>query len=379
MAAIRRRAGAPVSFAGVGGERMSAEGLDPLFPVGDLAVMGIVEVVPALPRLLRRWRQITAAARAFNPSVVVTIDSSGFSKGVAKRLRRAGVTAPRVHYVAPMIWAWRPGRARGMARLFDHLLTLFPFEAEPFRAAGLEATWVGHPAAEAPSGDGTGFRTRHGIAPAAPVLCVLPGSRRAELAQLLPVFGPALARITAACPDVRVVLPTLPAISEVVRQAAGTWPAEAVVVDKASDRRDAIAASNAALAASGSVTLELALAGVPMAIAYRVAAPTAAILRRVLRVPHVGLPNILLGEAVIPELLQERCTPHALAAVAIGLLSNDGEANRQRQAFARLRSLLVPPGDLAPSERAAEAVLALATARKRAQIDGNRAAGGPSR
>src|SRR5271169_6464846 len=197
IAALRQRTGGGLRIAGIGGERMQDEGLQSLVPLDDLAVMGIAEVLPRAHLILRRVGETVAAIRALRPDAVVTIDSSGFSWRIAHRLRRFGETLPLIHYVAPMVWAWRAGRARRMARWYDHLMTLLPFEPPYFERVGLSCSFVGHPVLEcgAERGDGGGFRAAHGLAPDDQLITVLPGSRGGEVRRLLPIFGAALSQL----------------------------------------------------------------------------------------------------------------------------------------------------------------------------------------
>ncbi|MFN4088435.1 MAG: lipid-A-disaccharide synthase [Alphaproteobacteria bacterium] len=363
--ALNARAPRPVVCTGIGGPAMRQAGLEPLYDQSDLAVMGLVEVLPRLPRIASILRGTVAAAVAAPPDAVVTIDSSSFARRLVRGLRRAGIGVPAVHYVAPMVWAWRPGRARRTARDFDRLLTLFPFEPPLFRAHGLPTDWVGHPVVETPAGDGATFRGRHGIPTATRLLALLPGSRAGELDRLLPVFGAAAAHLRRVLPDLRLVAPTLPHLAA---RLARAWP-EALLAVEPSARRDALAAADAAIAASGTVTLDLAAAAVPMVVGYRMAAPTAWLARRLLRVPYVALPNILAGAPVVPELLQADCTGEALAAAVLPLLADPVAAAAQRRGLAGVLDALCA-GEERPSRRAAGIVLALATAEGTPQIDG---------
>lgn len=344
----------PPRFGGVGGAEMAGEGLVSRFPLEDLAVMGLSEVVPRLPQLRRRIHETAAAAAAARPDLLVTIDSPDFAFRVARRLKASGAPVPIVHYVAPQVWAWRPGRARAMAGFLDGLLALLPFEPPLFEAAGLPCRFVGHPVVEAAHGDGAAFRAAHGIAPQTPLLAVLPGSRSGEARRLLPVFGAALALLRARLPRFAVVTAALPGTAADLRQAAAGWPVPVHVVTGA-QKCHAFAAADAALAASGTVTLELARAGVPLAVAYRLHPLSAMLARRLLRVPAVNLMNLLLNERVFPELLQEDCTPGRLAETAHLLLTDEALRARQREAgAAALRQL--EAGAEAPSRCAARAL-----------------------
>lgn len=360
MAALGLRTGGRARFAGIGGEAMAGEGLASLFPMGELSIMGLAEVVPRIPRILRRLRQTLADIETRRPDAVVTIDSWGFTGRVAKGLKRRGSTIPRLHYVAPMVWAWKEGRTRQLARRLDLLMTLLPNEPPYFERAGLRAVHVGHPVGEsgADRGDGAAFRHRHGIPAAAPLLCVLPGSRHNETGRLLAPFAEALALLAGRHPGLRAVVPTVETVAGEVAAATARWPVPALVVRGPAEKYDAFAAADAALAASGTVALELALAGVPMVVAYRLAPLTGLLAKRLVKVRYVNLINIILDRAVVPELLQEECRPDSLAdAVSVLLADEQARAGQREAAREALRRLLGEGGD-PPSLRAADAVLA---------------------
>lgn len=356
MAALRR-ARPDLEFAGVGGPRMAEQGLVSLFPLADLAVMGLAEVLPRLRLLRRRLGEVRADLARRQPALVVTIDSPGFTLRVLRQA--AALNVRRVHYVAPQVWAWREARVRHFPGLWDRLLCLLPFEPAWFAARGLEARFVGHPVLEsgADRGDAGRFRAAHGLAPDAPAVVLMPGSRRSEAPRLLPVFGEAVARLARAVPGAVPVLPVSPVVAETVRRAAAGWAVRPVVTETVEAKHDAYAAAGAALTKSGTSTLELALAGVPMAVTYRVNPLTAMAARRLIRVPHVAMVNLLAGRALVPELLQEACTGPRLAETVEGLLRDPARAAAQRAGFAAALATLHPPGDLAPSEAAAREVL----------------------
>ncbi|MGH6953416.1 MAG: lipid-A-disaccharide synthase [Alphaproteobacteria bacterium] len=358
MAALRRSSGGAVRFAGIGGERMAREGLDSLFPMSDLTLFGLVEVVSSIPRMLRRIGETVAAIRRLRPDAVVSIDIPGFAFRVMQRLE-PGETL-RIHYVAPSVWAYRPGRARKIAAFLDHLLALLPFEPPYFEAVGLPCTYVGHTAMEeaVEDGDGRAFRARHQIPPDAPLLALLPGSRPGEVRRLIPVFHNAVALVLKRHPTLRVVLPTVAAIGDEVIRHARRFPAPAVVVLGQREKFDAFAASDAALAASGTVSLELARAGVPMVVAYRMHPISAAWLRLLIRIRYVTLLNLVAGREVVPELLQGRCRPQALAHAVLDLLE-PGEARTVQAEGVREALSLLDQGGRAPSARAAQVVLGL--------------------
>ena len=350
------------SIFGVGGPQMAAAGMKLLFPYDDLAVMGLVEVLPRYFRIRRRWHTVMQAIEKFDPDVVITIDSSGFNKPIARKLRSMGHPARRVHYVAPMVWAWRPGRAKKMAPLFHHLMVLFPFEPAYFTEHGLPTTFVGHPATEAVRGDSLSFRTRHGISPTAKVMLMLPGSRRGEVQKLLPVFADAARRIKTELPEVEIVVPTLPLVSGLVRSLLDSASLPAIVVESEAEKRDAFAAAHTALASSGTVTLELALAGVPMVVAYRMNRVTAAIGKRLLNVNSASLPNILSEAPFIPEFLQDQCEPAGIAAEMCRLLGDPDAHSEQQSKLQAIRESLSTPC-ASPSSAAAAIVLQEAATR----------------
>jgi len=356
MAALKRQTGERVRFAGVGGAAMAREGLDSLFPIGELSLMGLAEILPHLPRLLRRIGETTAEIARLHPHVVVTIDSPEFSFRVARRIGHLGI--PRVHYVAPQVWAWRAGRARKLAGTVDHLMALLPFEPPYFEDAGLPCNFVGHPVIESGTdrGDGAAFRSRHGIAPAATVVSVLPGSRHNEVRRLLPVFEGAVKLLTRERPDLVIAVATVEAVREQVTAAVRAWPRPGIVVTDPAEKYDAFAASRAAIAKSGTVTLELALAGVPMVVCYKMSAITAFLARRLVRVDYASLVNLLAERAVSPELLLDACTPTGIAEKVAPLLDDGAVRAAQLAGFETVAGRLGGRSPT-PSERAAEVVL----------------------
>ena len=342
-------------FAGIGGAGMAAEGLESLFPMHDLAVGGLVEVLPKVFLLRRRIHETVADIASRRPDVVVTIDAQGFAVRVLRRI--AGLGLKRAHYVAPQVWAWREHRVKHYPGLWDSLLCLLPFEPPYFAKHGLPGIFVGHPVLEsgADTGNGPAFRARHGIAPEALVLTVMPGSRRAEVAKLLPTLGETLLRLPA---GVIPVVPLAGPVAEAVRAGTEAWPVRPILVTDIAEKFDAFAASNAALTKSGTSTLELAMAGVPMVVTYRINPITAWIVRRTLTVKWASLLNLLAGREVIPELIQEDCTPDKLAAVLRTLLTDAAAGPAQVAGYRPMLDALRPPAGL-PSEAAAAAVLGL--------------------
>lgn len=353
-----RRQRPDLAFRGIGGARMTEQGLDTLFPMRELAVMGLVEILPRIRSLARRLDLAVADITRTRPDLVVTIDSPGFALRLLKRIGGLGI--PRVHYVAPQVWAWREHRVREYPGLWERLLCLLPFEPAFFLRHGLEARFVGHPVLQsgADTGDAARFRTTHGLDPAAPVLVLMPGSRRSEVPRLLPVFGRTLSLLAARTPGLVPVVVASPVVAETVLRATRRWPIQPIIVTELTDKHDAFAAAGAALTKSGTSTLELALAGVPMAVTYRVNPLTAAIARRLIRVPHVAMVNLLAGRQLVPELLQQDCRPDRLAKTVETLLTDAMAAAAQREGFRTvLDSLSI--GEEAPAEAAAREILNL--------------------
>jgi lipid-A-disaccharide synthase len=359
MKALKQLTDHSVRFAGIGGEAMRAEGLQSLFPQADLAVMGLAEVVPRIPKILRRLRETLADIEEKAPALILTVDSWGFTGRVAKALKEKGSTIPRLHYVAPMVWAWKEKRARTLADRVDELLCLLPNEPAYFEKHGLKAVHVGHSVLERldETGDGQGFRRRHDIPADAPLLCVLPGSRSSETSRLLPVFGETVALMAHRFSGLRVVVPSVETVAIGVRRAVAGWTVPAVVVGTA-EKWDAFAASDAALAASGTVALELAVSSVPMVIAYRVAPLTAMLARRLLTINYVCLLNLLVDRLVVPELLQERCVPADLAEALSPLMRDGPERRLQLEGCAEALRALGVDGE-SPSLRAAREAIGM--------------------
>ncbi len=358
MKVLRQRLGGAVRFEGVGGLSMTREGLTSLFPIEELSIMGFAGVVKQLPKVLRLIRETVGAVLHTRPDVLVIIDSPDFTHRVARRVRARDPAVPIIDYVSPSVWAWRPGRARAMRRYIDHVLALLPFEPEEYRRLhGPPCSYVGHPLIEQLSSlrPNAGERERRKGAP--PVLLALPGSRRGEIRHHLAIFGEALDRFRAEGAEFELILPTMPHLVELVREGVKTWNVVPRIVVGEQEKRAALRIAVAALAKSGTVTLELALAGVPMITAYRVGAVEASILRRALSVNSVILANLVLGENVIPEFLQEDCTAEKLAGALREILSDSAMRRRQLEAFARIDDIM-STGNQPPGVRAADIVLA---------------------
>ncbi|WP_373050448.1 lipid-A-disaccharide synthase [Thalassovita aquimarina] len=353
---------AEVEFQGVGGPLMQAEGLDSLFPMDELSVMGIAEILPKYRHLMRRINQTAEAVIAAQPDVLITIDSPDFSLRVARRVKAAS-DIRTVHYVAPTVWAWRAGRAQKMAKVIDHVLALFPFEPPYMEAAGMECDFVGHPVVAervASVGEAGAFRAEQGLGDA-PVLLVLPGSRRGEVSRLAPVFGDVLRRVVAERPDIRPVIPTTGNVTDLVRAAVADWPVAPLVLDpRGTDpveykrqKAAAFAAADAALAASGTVSLELAASDTPMVIAYDMNWISRQIIGRMLKVDTVTLVNLVSDTRTVPEFIGKECQPGPIAEAVLQVLDDPGD---QRAAMQTTMERLGKGGE-APGLRAAKAVL----------------------
>lgn len=363
-AALKQRLGAGgVVFNGVGGDRLAQEGLASIFPLSDIAVMGFVAVIPRLPTLIRRVHQTVDAIVAAQPDVLVIIDSPDFTHAVAKRVRKRLPDLPVIDYVSPSVWAWRPGRARKMAAYVDHVLGLLPFEPDAHRRlGGPECTYVGHPLIER-LGQLRGGRR---LAPAdpgqRPVLLVLPGSRRSEIARLLQPFGQTLGQLMADGRQFELVLPAVRRLADEIRAGVADWPVQPQIVVGEDEKLAAFRRADVALAASGTVTLELALAGVPMVVAYKVSSIESTILRWFITAHSAVLANLVLGENIVPEFIQQDCTPERLAAALAPLLADTPARRAQLNALASLDDRMAT-GEETPSQRAARIVLEVAGAR----------------
>jgi lipid-A-disaccharide synthase len=356
IAALRGRLRGRVRFSGVGGAHMAEEGVSSPFPIGELAIIGFSSIPARLPGILRRIREAAGAVIAVRPDVLVIIDSPEFTHRVARRVRWRAPQIPVIDYVCPSVWAWRPGRAKAMRAYVDHVLALLPFEPAALqRLGGPPCTYVGHPLIEQ-VGD-----LRPNAAEAArrladpPLLLVLPGSRSGEIQRLAPIFGAAVGEVAARTGALEVVVPAVARLAAAVQDAVRTWPVRARVVTDPAEKYAAYRAARAALAKSGTSTLELALAGVPMVAAYRVSWLEEQVARRMITLPTVILANLVLGEQVVPEFLQGDCTAGRLAAALLPLLGDTPERRRQIAAFGRLDAVM-GLGEGAPSERAAAVV-----------------------
>jgi lipid-A-disaccharide synthase len=356
--ALRRRLGDQVSFVGVGGAAMAREGIVTPFDIGDLSILGLVEGLTAYPRVVRRADDTAAFAAKQKPDVAVLIDSWGFTLRVARRLRKADPDLPLIKYVGPQVWASRPGRAKVLAGAVDRLLSIHAFDAPFFDSAGLRTTFVGNSALarDFSSASSDRLRAHIGAAPGDPILLLLPGSRPAEVKRLMPIYQSAAQSLATNHPSLRFVLPVADVVSGQVQSALADWPVKVDVVEGDQLKYDAMHAATVALACSGTVTTELALAGCPMVVAYRIGALSHFILKQVLTTTYATLFNIAAGEAVAPEYLQNDCTPQNLANALAARLDEPAlrrdQVERQNVALNKMGR-----GGPDPSGLAAEAVI----------------------
>ncbi len=359
-----------LDFEGVGGGAMAAEGLTSRFPINDIAVMGVAEVLPRLPTILRRIRETVDGVIAARPDAVVTIDAPDFGLRVARKAGAAlGDATTFIHFVAPSVWAWRPKRAEKMARSVDHLMALLPFEPPYFHRVGLSCDFVGHPIVEATDGvdpSDRSLRAEIGVADDAPLVLALPGSRRSEVSRLAEPFGAALGMLARRRPNLQVALPVAETIADTVIDAVADWPVRPHLIDPRgrsfaeAERRkfQAMAVADAALAASGSVSLELAAMRTPTVVGYRTGAITAAIVRRMLKIDTATLTNLITDTRTVPEFLQERCHPEALSGALDRLLDPNAPERAAQLAAADEALRQLGRGGPSPSRRAARSVLA---------------------
>lgn len=365
LAALRERLGdRPLELRGVGDHGLPEAGLTSFFPQADIAVMGFAPVIKRLPLLLRRMEDAARGVAAFEPDLLLTIDSPDFCLRVAKKVRARAPEIPIVHWVCPSVWAWRSGRARAMAPHVDRILALLPFEpAALARLHGPETVYVGHPLMErlaemrpSPMEQQARDDERR------PLVLVLPGSRSSEIHHLMPAFGEAVAKVAAAVPAARFVLPAVPRLQSMIAEAAARWPVAPEIVSGEAAKLAAFRSARGALAASGTVTLELALSGVPTVAAYRAAAWEVMLARRLVKLPSVILPNLILGRNVVPEFIQDEATAEALSGHLLAALTEGPARRSQLDGFTEVETIMRSAGP-SPAANAAEAALALVASR----------------
>jgi lipid-A-disaccharide synthase len=357
ISAIRERTQGKAHFSGVGGAHMAAEGVPSLFPLGDLAIVGFSSIPAMLSKILRRIREAADAVIAAKPDVLVIIDSPEFSHRVARRVRERAPDIPIVDYVCPSVWAWRPGRARAMRTYVDHVLALLPFEPKAMNdLGGPPCTFVGHPLSERlvdlrPNELEARLRRAD-----PPLVLVLPGSRTGEIRRMAPVFGSAMARVVEQYGPLEAVVPAVPRLADAVRAAVAAWPIPARITTDPDEKHEAFRTARAALTKSGTSTLELALAGVPMVAAYKVSLLEEIVGSILIHAPSAILANLVLGKNVVPEFLQRDCTADRLAAALVSLLGDTPDRRKQVEAFSQLDDIM-EIGKATPSAHAASLVL----------------------
>ncbi|WP_109666140.1 lipid-A-disaccharide synthase [Roseicyclus mahoneyensis] len=369
MAGLKTLVADEIEFHGIGGPLMQAEGLVPLFPMEELSVIGLTEIIANYRRLARRVTDTADAVLRENPDALITIDIPEFSLRVAAKVKARAPHLPTIHYVAPTVWAWRPGRARKMARSVDHVLALLPFEPPYMQAEGMGCDFVGHPVVTEPQATAAeiaAFRANYGLPEGETAILVLPGSRRSEIERLAPIFGEALRPVLARHPAAHVILPAAPAVAGMVADRIKGWPGRPRVLDPrgvpaadfAALKRAAFAAADVALAASGTVSLELAASQTPMVIAYDMSWLSRKLVLSMLRVDTVTLVNMVAESRTVPEFIGDRCCPGPIGAALTALLDNEAARIDQLDAMA-LTMMRLGKGGEAPGLRAARSVLSV--------------------
>lgn len=350
-----------VDFYGVGGDTMKKEGLNSLFNISDLAIMGLLEVVPSIPRVLKRIQQTVDDIINIKPDIVVTIDSWSFCSRVHKKLRKLNLGFKQVHYVAPQVWAWKAKRAKTMYKYIDYLLTLLPNEPKYFTPYNLPTEFVGHPVVESSvlNADGKKFCKEHNIDDSKQIISILPGSRHNEVAKLLPDFLETANLLHKKYPNMVFILPTVSTVAKQVREATKNSDLPLIVVDTQDERYGAFRASDAAIAASGTVALELAMCKVPHIVAYKVSKLTYLMAKYLVHIKYVNLTNIMLKRLVVPELLQHDCVPEKISDKIEELLQKKSLYKQQMQGFDEVRTYLTNK-DNSPSAMAADIIIRLA-------------------
>lgn len=357
---LREKSTRPLELYGVGGTEMEKEGLESLFPINDLAIIGLAQIVPRIPKIMSWVNKVVIKALDTGLDAIVLIDSSGFNDRIASRLKKRGLNAPIIKYVAPQVWASRPWRAKIVKKFYDHILTLFPFEPEHFTKVELPATFVGHPLTnkDVSKMDASLFYERYGIMDKSSLLCLLPGSRLSEVKYLLPVYKKTIEEMQKDISHLQLVIPTTPNVHDIVQTEIKKWPIRAIFVQTEVEKYAAFKAARAALAASGTVAMELAMCGTPVVVAYKAGWLTATLGRPLIITPYVSLINIIANEEIMPEYLQERCRPKLLADAVLNYMTNDDihdeKQSQLREVFSTLKHEGTPP-----STRAAEVVLEL--------------------
>ncbi len=356
IGALKEKFGTNIEIFGVGGSFMQEQGLDTIFPMSDLSIMGIAEVLPQIPKILKRIQETVHMIGISKPNIVITIDSPDFSFRVAKKVKKQYPDLPVIHYVAPTVWAWRPKRAKKIAQFLDGILCLFPFEPKYFEKEGLKAFFVGHPLATSipqfSSKDINNFAKKYGLNRKNPVITILPGSRGGEIKRLTPVLQETITRLKAQRPEVQIIIPTLPSWTKYMQK---HFPNTDLIIDQKSDKYCAFAISSLAIHASGTVALELALSGTPMITIYKISPLTAILAKLLIKTKHVNLVNILLSKPIIPELLQKECNTLNIINAVDRILDDQQNLLMQKSALASLKEILLTETKT-PAATAADAI-----------------------
>lgn len=349
-----------IEYRGIGGFSMMQQGIASLFPMRELSVMGFAEVVPHVLRLSRRVKETVRDIEMFKPDVLITIDSPGFNFRIVRMLKERAIHVPKcIHYVAPTVWAYKPERAEKTAKLFDHLLCLLPFEPEYFTKHGLKTDDVGHPMAWwwRSKGHGESFRTRHHIASDNAVIALFPGSRVGEIKRHIPIMRASSKALKEAIPSLHMVMYIREDIAKEVYGLTRNWPCPLTVCDDPLQKKQLFAASDAAIAKSGTISLECALAGIPSVTIYKAHAISAWYVRRLIKTPFVHLANILANRMVVPELIQEGCTATAISEHITDFINDETLKTQQIQSLKGIAAMLGTEHEISPSMRAANIVL----------------------
>ncbi len=357
MRALKKQSGESLEFSGIGGHEMAGEGLSSLFPMQELSIMGMAELIPHIPNILYRINQTVEKIREINPDILVTIDSPGFTFRVAEKLRQTAFK--KLHIVAPSVWAWKPHRAAKIAKLYDHLLAFLPFEPPYFIKEGLACTYIGHPVTEEEfdKKKKAELKNKYNIASEAPILAVMPGSRSSEIKPLLPIFREAIILLARKFRNLHVAMLATPQFEKTINENVKHWQVRYSVITDRNDKKSAMAGADVALVKSGTSTMEVAIAKTPMVITYKVNPISAYLARRMLKIKYANLINIILDREVIPELLQERCTPELITSELTKLLTNPRTRDKQIKECGPVLEQLGLGDKNTPSEKAAKIIL----------------------
>ena len=350
-----------IRFTGMGGETMSALGFESLFDISDISVMGILEVLPRLRLIMKRLKQVTADIIEKQPDVLVTVDSWGFVHQVLGRLKKKGITVPKVHYVAPQVWAWKKNRAKTVPKLVDRLMTLLPYEPPYFEKYGLQCDFVGHPVIENTANlknDTIAFKEKYNIPEQCTLISILPGSRHSEVSRLIPIYKEVLDKLKKTYPDLFIVIPSVAAIADEIKAAFADFDIPLRIILGQYERYAAFQASVFAIAASGTVSLELVACGAPHIITYKFGYITNTLLERFAGTRYANLINILANRHVIPEFVLRHCCEELITPAVLDFMQHP-ERGKAQVEEAQKYLLKLDPTNTKPSEKAAAVVLSM--------------------